>query len=118
MAIATITLSSKGQVVIPKEIREALHWDAGTELTLVSSAHGVTLRAMPKKSGRKLADLIGMLKHDGPPISTEELCEPVDCKRSADPPIKEPIGGATSRFSTGGRDDQRRGTGSTLAKAC
>jgi transposase len=39
-------------------------------------------------------------------------------KRSADPPIKEPIGGATSRFSTGGRDDQRRGTGSTLAKAC
>ncbi|WP_287670192.1 AbrB/MazE/SpoVT family DNA-binding domain-containing protein [Accumulibacter sp.] len=49
MAIATITLSSKGQVVIPKEIREALHWDAGTELTLVSSAHGVTLKAMPKK---------------------------------------------------------------------
>jgi hypothetical protein len=39
-------------------------------------------------------------------------------KRSADPPIKEPIGGATSRFSTGGRDDQRRGTGSTLAKTC
>jgi len=78
MAIATITLSSKGQVVIPKEIREALHWDAGTELTLVSSAHGVTLKAMPKKSGRKLADLIGMLKHDGPPICTEELCEPVD----------------------------------------
>ena len=41
-----------------------------------------------------------------------------ESKRSADPPIKEPIGGATSRFSTGGRDDQRRGTGSTLAKTC
>ncbi|MEF8697721.1 MAG: AbrB/MazE/SpoVT family DNA-binding domain-containing protein [Candidatus Accumulibacter sp. UW20] len=67
-----------GRIVIPKEIREALHWEAGTELTLVSSAHGVTLKAVPKKSGRHLADLIGMLRHDGPPISTEELCQPVD----------------------------------------
>ena len=78
MSIATITLSSKGQVVIPKEIRDELHWDAGTELTLVSSASGVTLKAIPKKTGRNLADLIGMLKHDGLPISTEELCKPVE----------------------------------------
>lgn len=78
MTIATITLSSKGQVVIPKEIREELHWDAGTELTLVSNALGVTIKAMPKKTGRNLADLIGMLKHDGPPLATEELCRPVE----------------------------------------
>ena len=78
MTIATITLSSKGQVVIPKEIRDELHWDAGTELTLVSNASGVTIKAMPKKTGRNLADLIGMLKHDGPPLATEELCRPVE----------------------------------------
>jgi len=78
VTIATITLSSKGQVVIPKEIREELHWDAGTELTLVSNASGVTIKAMPKKTGRNLADLIGMLKHDGPPLATEELCRPVE----------------------------------------
>ena len=78
MTIATITLSSKGQVVIPKEIREELRWDAGTELTLVSNASGVTIKAMPKKTGRNLADLIGMLKHDGPPLATEELCRPVE----------------------------------------
>ena len=78
MSIATITLSSKGQVVIPKEIRDELHWEAGTELTLVSSASGVTLKATPKKTGRNLADLIGMLKHDGPPVSTEELSRPVE----------------------------------------
>ena len=78
MAIATITLSSKGQVVIPKEIRDELHWDAGTELTLVSNASGVTIKAMPKKTGRNLADLIGMLKNDGPPLATEELCRPVE----------------------------------------
>lgn len=78
MTIATITLSSKGQVVIPKEIRDELHWDAGTELTLVSNASGVTIKAMPKKTGRNLADLIGMLKHEGPPLATEELCRPVE----------------------------------------
>lgn len=78
MSIATVTLSSKGQVVIPKEIRDELHWDAGTQITLVSSASGVTLKAVPKRTGRRLEDLIGMLKHDGPPLSTEDLCKPVD----------------------------------------
>ena len=78
MSTATITLSSKGQVVIPKEIRDELHWEAGTELTLVSNASGVTLKAVPKKTGRNLCDLIGMLKHDGPPLSTVALCQPVD----------------------------------------
>ncbi|THF56244.1 AbrB/MazE/SpoVT family DNA-binding domain-containing protein [Pseudothauera rhizosphaerae] len=78
MPTATTTLSSKGQIVIPKEIREALHWEAGTQLTLVSSASGVTLKAIPKKTGRRFADLIGSLKHDGPPLSTEALCQPVE----------------------------------------
>jgi AbrB family looped-hinge helix DNA binding protein len=78
MTIATITLSSKGQVVIPKEIRDELHWEAGAQLALVSSASGVTIKAMPQKAGRRLEDLIGMLKHDGPPLSTDDFCKPVD----------------------------------------
>jgi len=84
VSTATITLCSKGQVVIPKEIRDELHWEAGTELTLVSNASGVTLKAVPKKTGRNLADLIGMLKHDGPPLSTEALCKPVDLDEEND----------------------------------
>lgn len=83
MSTATITLSSKGQVVIPKEIRDELHWEAGTELTLIANATGVTLKAVPKKSGRNLADLIGMLKHDGSALSTEALCKPVDLNEEA-----------------------------------
>jgi len=78
MSIVTITLSSKGQVVIPKAIRDELHWHAGTQITLVTTASGVTLKAVPKKTGRKFEDLIGMLKHEGQPLSTEELCKPVD----------------------------------------
>ena len=78
MTIATITLSSKGQIVIPKEIRDQLHWHAGMQITLLSSASGVTLKAVSKKTGHRLEDLIGMLKHEGPPLSTEALCAPVD----------------------------------------
>jgi AbrB family looped-hinge helix DNA binding protein len=78
MSVTTVTLSSKGQVVIPKEVRDELHWESGTQLTLVASASGVTLRAIRKQTGRDLADLIGMLRHEGAPVPTEELCKPVD----------------------------------------
>jgi len=78
MTTATATLSSKGQVVIPKEIRDELHWDTGTQIVLVSSASGVALKAVSKKTGRKFADLIGILKHEGPRLSIEDLCKPVD----------------------------------------
>ena len=78
MSIATITLSRKGQVVIPKEIRDQLQWASGTKITMFSSAYGITLKAVPTKKGQKLEDLIGMLQHDGPPLSTNDLCAPVE----------------------------------------
>ncbi len=78
MTITTLTLSSEGQIVIPQAVRDELHWQAGTQLTLISSASGLTLKAQAPKSGRTLADLIGILPYDGPAISTERLCEPVD----------------------------------------
>lgn len=32
MISAPVRLSSKGQIVIPKEVRDSLHWDVGVEL--------------------------------------------------------------------------------------
>jgi AbrB family looped-hinge helix DNA binding protein len=78
VTVATITLSSKGQVVIPKEIRDELRWEPGAQLTVISSPSGITIKAVPKKTTRNLADLIGMLKVDGPALSTEDLCKPVE----------------------------------------
>lgn len=78
MLIVTTTLSSKGQVVIPKEIRDEMHWMPGTQITLLSGVSGVTLKTAPKKTGRKFEDLIGMLQHKGLALPTEELCMPVD----------------------------------------
>lgn len=74
----TVKLSSKGQLVIPKEIRQQLHWQTGIELILIANESGITLKAQPQKTGRTLADLIGMLKYDGEPVSIEQLCQPVD----------------------------------------
>jgi AbrB family looped-hinge helix DNA binding protein len=78
MTATTVKLSSKGQVVIPKTVREQLHWEAGAELTLVTTSDGVLLKGKPKKGKRNLADLRGLLKYDGPPIPIEELCKPVE----------------------------------------
>lgn len=81
MPTATILLSSKGQLVIPKVIRDALHWNTGTKLSLLANASGITLSALPAKPGNSLADVVGFLRRDGKSgiaLSTEELCAPVD----------------------------------------
>ena len=78
MSVTTIKLSSKGQIVIPKEIRDKLHWETGTQLTLVDNGNGISVRAISAKSGRNLGDLIGMLKHEGSPVAIDELCKPAD----------------------------------------
>ncbi len=78
MTVTTLKLSSKGQVVIPKQIREELHWQVGATLTLISNGSSITLKAQPKSRGHDLSDLIGMLQHHGPAIPLEKLCQPVD----------------------------------------
>ena len=40
----TTLLSTKGQVVIPKELRDARHWHAGMSLMVELCPHGVLLR--------------------------------------------------------------------------
>ena len=74
----TIKLSSKGQIVIPKAIREQLHWDAGMELIAVPTGDSIMLQPKPKKGKHRLEDLRGMLKHEGPPIPDDVLFAPVD----------------------------------------
>lgn len=79
MLAATVRVSSKGQVVIPKEVRDSMHWDAGTELVLVSTEKGVTLQTKPDKKKKYSAEsLVGFLQHKGEALSTEELCKPVE----------------------------------------
>jgi AbrB family looped-hinge helix DNA binding protein len=41
------TLSSKGQVIIPKAMRDNQHWGAGTVFLITDSPEGLLLRAQP-----------------------------------------------------------------------
>lgn len=79
MMVATVRLSSKGQVVIPKDVRDSLHWGVGIELILVTTEHGIMLQTKPKQERRLPAkSLRGFLQHKGAAVSTETLCRPVE----------------------------------------
>lgn len=78
MTIAIVTLSREGQIVIPKEIRDKLHWETGQELIIKMTESGILLESKPAQKKLRLEDLRGFLKYNGPPISTEALCQPVD----------------------------------------
>ena len=40
----TTKLSSKGQVIIPKALRDSHHWDTGLELVVIEMGDGLLLR--------------------------------------------------------------------------
>ncbi len=78
MLASHVKLSSKGQIVIPKKIRDSLHWDTGVELILVASESGVILQTRKKNIKKDIGSLRGMLETPNISLSTKELCQPVD----------------------------------------
>jgi AbrB family looped-hinge helix DNA binding protein len=57
----TVKVSSKGQIVIPKALREAGHIQAGTELEISVIADGLMLTPAQRLKATKVADGLGML---------------------------------------------------------
>lgn len=66
-------VSTKGQVVLPKEIRQRLHWRAGTELVVEERPDGVLLKSVQEKKGLTVEDFAGIVKYKGPPKSVDEM---------------------------------------------
>ena len=72
--VATTRLSSKGQVVIPEEIRRRLHLDTGAQFVVVGEGDVVVLKAIKPpsmdqfgeliKAARKAAKKAGMKRRD------------------------------------------------------
>lgn len=63
------TVTSKGQVTIPKEVRDALGLAAGVKLWFLSTPEGYVLRA----ARGSVMELAGSVDYDGPPLSVEEM---------------------------------------------
>ena len=73
-----VKTTSRGQVVIPKRVREALNIRAGSELTVESSADAVTFRLPPKTRRRSIDELIGCLPHAGRAKTLQEMEQGID----------------------------------------
>ncbi|WP_119269802.1 AbrB/MazE/SpoVT family DNA-binding domain-containing protein [Taklimakanibacter deserti] len=66
-------VSTKGQVILPKAIREKRRWNAGTELVVEETPEGVLLKAaslVPRTDPKKV---FGMLAYRGRPKTIEEM---------------------------------------------
>lgn len=79
-ASARTRVSTKGQVILPKAIRDKRKWTAGTELMVEETAEGVLLKAAPCFAPTKVEDVAGMLRSRGRinrVVSIEEMNEAV-----------------------------------------
>jgi AbrB family looped-hinge helix DNA binding protein len=69
----TTMVSTKGQVILPKAIRQRKRWAAGTRLVVEETADGVLLKAAPVFAPTRPEKVFGLLGYAGPPKSLEEM---------------------------------------------
>ena len=76
---AQTKISAKGQVVIPKAVRDRLHWGEGEELEVVEAAGGILLRRKSQRPERISVDefMRRIPPYKGPPVSLEEMDQAV-----------------------------------------
>lgn len=66
-------LSSKGQVIIPKHIRESHHWDPGLELQVIECEDGVLLKPKTAFVTTSIDDVAGCLPYAGPAKTDQDI---------------------------------------------
>ncbi len=66
-------LSSKGQVVLPKAIRDRKGWTIGSELTVEDRGDIVVLRRIDDVPATTLDDVLGCTGYDGPRRSLDDM---------------------------------------------
>ena len=69
----TTTVSTKGQVILPKVIREQRRWPAGTELVVEDTPEGVLLKVKPAFAPARPKDVFGSLPHKGSAKSLADM---------------------------------------------
>jgi AbrB family looped-hinge helix DNA binding protein len=67
------TVSIKGQVILPKAIRQRRLWEPGTRLMVEDTPEGVLLKAAPVFAPTRPVDVAGMLAYREPSKTLEEM---------------------------------------------
>jgi AbrB family looped-hinge helix DNA binding protein len=70
---ATTTVSTKGQVILPKAIRDSKGWGAGKELIVEETRDGVILRPARLFAATKPEEVFGSLSHHGKRLSEGDI---------------------------------------------
>lgn len=70
--MTTATVTSKGQVTIPAEIRRKLRLHAGSKIDFIENKAGEMVIRL--KNG-DIRELYGFLKYDGVPLTIEQMDE-------------------------------------------
>ena len=70
-------MSSKGQIVVPKSVRDELGWHAGAKIEMVVRPGCVTLRSVPGRAGSTADEALARIwargRSDGPRITDEDM---------------------------------------------
>jgi len=69
----TTRLSSKGQVVLPKPVRDAHKWTPGTEFSVETVKDGVLLKPQKPFPRRSFDEVYGCLKTGQPAKTVEQM---------------------------------------------
>ncbi len=69
----TTVLSRKGQVVIPKRLRDERGWEPGRRLIVEVTTQGLSLRPLDATRADVAADLLGAVGYRGPRRSLAEM---------------------------------------------
>jgi AbrB family looped-hinge helix DNA binding protein len=76
----TTTVSTKGQVILPMEIRRRRHWDAGTRLVVEDTLDGVLLKPAPLFQPTRPDEVFGCLAHQGPPKTVDDMSAGIEAE--------------------------------------
>lgn len=75
-------VSSKGQIVLPKAIRDAHGLEAGSELELIEDGENIILKPIRSSKVVKRISidefLENRIRYDGPPITDEMIRQAID----------------------------------------
>ncbi|MBV9571471.1 MAG: AbrB/MazE/SpoVT family DNA-binding domain-containing protein [Alphaproteobacteria bacterium] len=69
----TTIVSTKGQVILPKAVRDRRRWEPGTRLVVEETPDGVLLKSTSPFPRTRPEDVCGCLRYEGPPITIEEM---------------------------------------------
>jgi AbrB family looped-hinge helix DNA binding protein len=69
----TTSLSSEGQITIPKTLRNAQHWQTGQELIMTNVGDGILLQPKKPFPETTLSTVAGCLKDSGPAKSLADF---------------------------------------------